>query len=162
MREADLPAVSAIASAVHPGLPEADGVFAERLRLAPGACLALEGDGAVLGYALAHPWWRGRVVALDRMLHALPDEPEVLYLHDLALLPAARGSGAGAEAVRRLAAIARGLPLALVSIGGTEVFWRAQGFAPVADPALDAVLRSYGAQALYMERAIDLSGGGSC
>lgn len=158
MREADLPVVSAIAAQVHPGHPESDPVFAERLRLAPASCLVLERGGEAEGYALAHPWLRARPVPLDTLLGALPGRPEVLYLHDLALLPAARRSGAGGEAVRRLAGSLPGLPLALVAIGGTEGFWRAQGFAPVYDLALEAVLRGYDPGARYMERAPDQRG----
>ena len=155
MREADLPAVSAIAAAVHPGYPESDAVFAERLRLFPAGCLALEAGDAVSGYAVAHPWRAREPVPLDTLLSALPREPGALYLHDLALRPAARGAGAAGEAVRILAGLAGPLPLALVAIGGTEGFWRRQGFVPQADPALEAVLAGYDPGARYMERAPD-------
>jgi hypothetical protein len=44
------------------------------------------------------------------------------------------------------------LPMALVALGGTEEFWRHQGFAVVPDPALEAVLRRYDQEAHYMEK----------
>lgn len=157
MAAGDLGAVSAVAAVVHPAYPESDAVFAERLRLFPAGCLVLEGDGAVLGYAVAHPWVRAAPPALDTLLGALPAGPGAMLLHDLALLPGARGLGAGREAVRRVAGLAGGLPLALVAVGGTEAFWRRQGFRAVADPALEALLRGYDPRARYMERA---SGGG--
>ena len=149
MRSGDLPAVSRIAAVVHPAHPESDTVFAERLALFPAGCLVLEGAGEVIGYAIAHPWWQGRAVALDSLLGALPAAPELIYLHDLALLPAARGFGAGAAAVRRLAELAAGRPLALVALDGTEGFWRAQGFLP----APGALPAGYGPGARPMERA---------
>ena len=152
MREADLPAVSAIAAAVHPGHPESDAVFAERLRLFPPGCLVLEAAGEPAGYAIAHPWWRARAVPLDTLLGRLPGHAEVLYLHDLALRPVARGLGAAGAGVQHLAGLAGPLPMALVAIGGTEGFWRRQGFTPVDEPALEAVLRGYDPGALYMER----------
>lgn len=151
MAEADLPAVSMIAAAVHPGHPESDEVFAERLRLSPEGCLLLEVRGEAAGYALAHPWIR-RPPALNTLLGALPARPEVFLLHDLAILPAARGARAGEGAVARLAALAGSLPLALVAIGGTEGFWRRHGFGTVPDPSLEAVLRRYDPGARYMER----------
>ena len=157
MREADLPAVSAIAAAVHPGYPESDAVFAERLRLAPETCLLLEVAGEAAGYVLAHPWYRGRPPALDTLIGALPAAPEALYLHDIALLPAARGTGAGKEAVRRIAACAGGLPLALVAVGGASGFWEGQGFRRARDGAFDALPPGYGPDALYMERTGQLS-----
>jgi GNAT superfamily N-acetyltransferase len=152
MREADLPAVSTIATAVHPAHPESEAVFAERLSLAASGCLMLEFGGLPAGYVLAHPWHRKRPPALNTLLGTLPRSAEVLYLHDIALLPAARGTGAGGEAIRRLAAMAGRLPMALVALGGTEEFWRHQGFAVVPDPALEAVLRRYDPEAHYMEK----------
>ncbi|MCR0981028.1 GNAT family N-acetyltransferase [Roseomonas populi] len=151
----DLPAVSAIAAAVHPGHPESDAVFAERLGLFPAGCLVLQAGAGAAGYAIAHPWRRRRPPALDTLLGGLPEAPGVLYLHDLAILPEMRGGGAGGAVVQVLSELAGGLPMALVAIGGTGVFWRAQGFAAVPDPALDAVLRRYDPGARYMERAAD-------
>ncbi|MFH5926721.1 GNAT family N-acetyltransferase [Roseomonas xinghualingensis] len=152
MREEDLPAVSAIAAAVHPGYPESDAVFAERLRLAPETCLLLEMAGAAAGYVLAHPWYRGRPPALDSLIGVLPSAPEVLYLHDIALLPAARGTGAGREAVRLVGNRARGLPMALVAVGGASGFWEGQGFRRMRDEGFDALPPGYGPDALYMEK----------
>ena len=148
MRDGDLPAVLAMAAAVHPGHPESPAVFAERLALYPAGCLVLAGGGGALGYAIAHPWSRGQAVPLDVLLRALPAAPDVMYLHDLALLPAARGLGAGRAALRRLASLAGGMPLALVALPGTEEFWRGQGFAPVPGGAPPG----YGPGALPMER----------
>ncbi|WP_458096664.1 GNAT family N-acetyltransferase [Roseomonas sp. WA12] len=149
MREGDLPAVLAIAAVVHPGHPESQAVLTERLALFPAGCLVLEGADGPIGYAIAHPWTRGRAVPLDSLLGTLPATPEAIYLHDVALLPAARGAGAGAEAVRRLAALAQGRPLVLVALGGTEGFWRAQGFVALPEPATG----DYGPGALRMERS---------
>ncbi|WP_338662951.1 GNAT family N-acetyltransferase [Pararoseomonas sp. SCSIO 73927] len=158
MGAGDLPAVGAIAAAVHPGHPESDAVFAERLALHPAGCMMLQAGRAALGYAIAHPWHRRRPPPLNTLLGALPARPEVFYLHDLAILPAARAGGAGGAAVLALAEIAGGLPMALVAIGGTEGFWRRQGFVTVPDPALAAVLRHYDAGAHYMERPVSPSG----
>ena len=152
MQEGDLAAVSGIAGTVHPAYPESDEVFAERLRLFPAGCLLLEGEGRALGYAMAHPWNRGCPPALDILLGALPARPEVLHLHDLAILPAARGRGAGGQALALLAGLAGALPLSIVAIAGTATFWQGQGFRDAGDAALERLLRRYDPAARYMER----------
>ncbi|UFN49649.1 GNAT family N-acetyltransferase [Roseomonas sp. OT10] len=157
MRAEDLPAVESVAAAVHADYPEGAAVFAERLRLFPAGCLVLEREGTVTGYVVSHPWHRSRPPALDTLLCALPGAPGTYYLHDIALLPAARGGGAAREALRRLEALAQRQGLAeisLVAVGGSAPFWRRQGFREVDDPALAAKLRSYGEDACFMQQAL--------
>ncbi|WP_349290972.1 GNAT family N-acetyltransferase [Rhodoplanes serenus] len=162
MTATDLDAVLATAAVVHPDLPESAAVFAERLRLWPAGCFVLDAGGdmtsvpAVIGYVVSHPWRSGAAPALDCLLGRLPDDAATHYLHDLALLPAARGSGAGGRIVTTLAAHARATgfsTLSLVSVGDSAGFWTRQGFAPVDDPALADKLASYGA-ARYMVRRL--------
>lgn len=125
MTASDLPEVSRIAGLVHPDFPEDDAVFAERLALFPAGCLVLPAGG----YLLAHPWTRGCPPALNSRLGALPARPDTLYLHDIALLPAARGRGAGEAALRRVEALARPFgEVSLVAVGGSAGFWGRMGF----------------------------------
>ena len=157
MTATDLPAVLAVAGVVHPAYPEDEAVFAERLRLCPAGCLVLEGAGSPIGYVVAHPWHRAAPPALNSPLGELPSQAGCFYIHDLALLPQARGSGAGGVLVAKLAEIAAraGLPrLALVAIDGSSGFWRRQGFREVHEPALAEKLASYDDAARYMERAL--------
>lgn len=154
MTAADLPAVMAIAAAVHPAYPEEEAVFAERLRLFPQGCLVLGAAEGLLGYVMSHPWERAAPPPLNSLLGHLPARAGCFYIHDLALLPAARGSGAGGRAVAALAnlALALGLPcLALVAVAGSSGFWRRQGFRERHAPALAAKLASYDDAALYLE-----------
>lgn len=157
MQATDLAAVQAIAGVVHVAHPEQPAVFAERLRLAPATCLVCRGEsGPPLGYALAHPW-DGSPPALDTLLGKLPATPRLLYIHDIALLEAARGRGAAAEIVALLAAQARRerlLQLALVAVNGTHVLWRRHGFRDTADATLSGKLATYGGDAVYMQRAL--------
>jgi ribosomal protein S18 acetylase RimI-like enzyme len=158
MTAADLPAVLAIAAVVHPDYPEDEAVFAERLRLFPDGCLVLEGAGGLLGYVVAHPWYRGAPPALNTLLGRLPDMAGAFYIHDLALLPAARGTGAGRLVVDRLVALAhraRQPRLALVAVNDSSGFWQRQGFREMHDPALAAKLASYDDAARYLERELE-------
>lgn len=157
MTTTDLPAVLAVAGVVHPGYPEDEAVFAERLRLFAQGCLVLEGADGPIGYVIAHPWQCAAPPTLNSLLGELPSQAACFYIHDLALLPQARGRGAGGMVVARLSEIAAraGLPLlALVAIAGSSGFWRRQGFREVHEPALAEKLASYDDAARYMERAL--------
>lgn len=158
MAFADLPAVMAVAAEVHPGYPEGEAVFAERLALHPAGCLVLEAGQGLWGYVLSHPWRFGDVPALDSLLGALPESADVYYIHDLALLPAVRGSGAASACVAGLAAHAASAAfrrMALVAVGNSAGFWRRHGFHEAHDEALARKLASYDDAARYMIRDLD-------
>jgi GNAT superfamily N-acetyltransferase len=157
MTTGDLAEVEAIAARVHPGFFERPEIFAERLRLYPEGARLLVRDGAAFGYVLSHPWHAKAMPALDSLLGALPANAASFYLHDLALLPAARGTGAAGRLVAALAGHARtaGFPrMSLVAVNNSRGFWQKQGFAPVAVPELAAKLLSYEADAAFMVREL--------
>jgi GNAT superfamily N-acetyltransferase len=158
MTSADLPAVMAVAAQVHADYPEDRAVFAERLELAPQGCLSF-GDGVGLaGYLVSHPWHAGRPPALNTLLDAIPPDATDWYIHDLALLPRARGSGAGSRIISYLgdlAARAGCARLALVAVNGSVGFWKHHGFRAVHDAALARKLASYDDAARYMVRHLN-------
>jgi N-acetylglutamate synthase-like GNAT family acetyltransferase len=89
------------------------------------------------------------------LLGALPPKPWSFYIHDLALAPDVRGTGAGADLVASLATCARaaGLPtMSLIAVNGSIGFWQRQGFSPIAEPSLTEKLRSYSDDAQFMVR----------
>ncbi len=164
MEQADLDRVMAIAEVVHPDYPEDRAVFAERLALYPDGCAmaeqtGAEGDVTCIGYIVLHPGRLGVPPPLDSPLGTLPDSPDCLYLHDVALLPAARGLGLGAAALERMNALAarQGFRwLALTSTPGARAFWDAQGFLPHDGGAgLAAKLASYGGGMTYMTKPVE-------
>jgi ribosomal protein S18 acetylase RimI-like enzyme len=155
MRQADLPDVQRIAGEVHPAHPEGPDVFAERLRLYPQGCFVLQGASGPAGYLVSHPWRADDAPALDRRIVALPADASTFYLHDLALLPHARGSGAGSGIVREILrhAADKGYPsAALIAVSGSEAFWTAQGFD--AQPDMARKCASYGPGAMFMRRRL--------
>jgi GNAT superfamily N-acetyltransferase len=157
MREADLDRVHAVAEQVHPAFPEDAAVFAERLRLYPKGCLVFEADSGIAGYAISHPWRANDAPALNTWLERLPNPPSTYYIHDLALLPGLRGTGAAALAVALLAARARADNLAtmsLVAVNGSSGFWARHGFHPKRVLMLAEKLRSYDASAMFMVRSV--------
>src|SRR6201994_4413876 len=93
MTPVDLIAVENVGDAVHPDYPEDRDIIGERLRLYPEGCLVLDGEQGVRGYAVAHPWVFGRPPSLNTLLGQLPARADTFYIHDLALMPDARGLG---------------------------------------------------------------------
>ncbi|WP_246741440.1 GNAT family N-acetyltransferase [Bradyrhizobium aeschynomenes] len=155
MTPGDLAAVDAIALRLHPSYPEDREVFAERLRLHPGGCgvLAAQGD-EIAGYVISHPWHLGEPPALNVVLGQLPSPATTYYIHDLALLPEARGTGAAGRIVAQLRLHARelGLPsLSLVAVNRSVPFWEKQGFAIAPG---DGDVSSYGGDARLMIRGV--------
>lgn len=155
MTAADLPAVLAVADAVHTDYPERVEVFADRLALFPAGCRIAGGGDTVIGYGVMHPGILGRPPALDSLLERLPDGADCLYLHDIALLPAARGLGLGEAVLAHAHHVARdhGLPwLALTSTPLARGYWLARGFTPsdAGGEVLAAKLASYGDGMMYM------------
>ena len=153
MVASDLAAVSWISDAVHGRFTEPVAVYAERLALYPAGCRVLEQDNAVAGYLISHPWYREDPPRLGALLGAIPPDADSYYLHDIALLPATRGTGAGRAGLDFVMSHARALGLsdiALMAVGGADRFWTRQGFAYVpreVDP-------SYGDQAYLMLGAV--------
>lgn len=133
MRDSDLESIDSIADRVHPTLPESPAVFRERLHLSPRGCRVLDSGPGLAGYLVSHPW-DGPPPALDTLLGALPTRPSTWYIHDIALLPEARGQGHATAAIAWAESCAResGLAsLSLVAVGESPRFWRAQGFVPL-------------------------------
>jgi GNAT superfamily N-acetyltransferase len=161
MAPQDLGPVQRVAECVHVAHPEDPEVFAERLRLYRHGCHVLDQDGAILGYAIAHPWRFAEPPALNTRLDALPVAATTYYVHDVALLPEGRGRGHAAEAARRLAAHARAEDFAtmtLVAVNRSRSFWEKLGFRGRAVPGLETKLQSYGPDAVLMVRHLTTAG----
>jgi N-acetylglutamate synthase-like GNAT family acetyltransferase len=156
-READLAAIVAIADEVHVAYPEDAAVIAERLRLYPDGCALLELGGEPAAYALTHPWRYAEPPALNAALGTLPDAPTTYYIHDVALLPEARGTGAASAIVEAIVAQAEALAMpnvSLVAVNRSVPFWDRFGFAVTDEPSLAAKLLSYDADARFMVRPL--------
>ncbi len=131
MEKEDIPHVNLLADVVHKAHPEDDAIFAERHRLYPAGCYSLIADKALAGYLIAHPWRLGHSPALNTLLGALPQKPDTLYLHDIALAPQARGLRLATAAVVLLIerAVTAGFSsLSLTAVNNSVGFWQKQGF----------------------------------
>ena len=158
MTAADVDGVIAVAAVGFPDHFEGRDCFENRLALNPGGCFVLaRDDGPPQGYLIAYPWTADAAPALNTRIDAIPDDASVMYLHDLALDPAVRGSGWSRPIVERLAADARaaGWPaLTLVAVNAAAPFWERQGFSVADPPGMADKLAGYGPDARYMVRPL--------
>lgn len=160
MAPTDLSDIDRIARIVHPDFPERIEAFDEKLALSPSThFVAADEDGAVRGYACAYPWLDHDVPKLDTLIGKLPDDIAVLYIHDVALLPTARGLGLIESLIPRLEFLAREADLralTLTAIYGSEVAWFRYGFERVPlDEKLKRQIAHYGS-AVFLRRPVDL------
>ncbi len=156
MEAGDLASVSAVAAEVHPDFPEDDAVFVNRLALYGQGAYVLENGTSIVGYAITHPWKSFDLPALNTVLPALLGY-DTYYIHDIALLDAARGTGAAGKIVSILAAHALETgfrAMSLVAVNGSSSFWQKHGFEMVSRQGFQAKLRTYSEDARFMVRRL--------
>jgi ribosomal protein S18 acetylase RimI-like enzyme len=156
MRPADIDAVVEVARLSFPDHFEDRACFQNRLALYPRGCFVLAyGEAPARGYLIAYPWRADSAPPLNTVIEGLPADPDLIYLHDLALHPQARGGGVTGAVVERLAeqAAEDGWPaIALVAVNDAVGFWSRHGFKERETPGLAEKLASYGSDARYMMR----------
>ena len=140
------------------GYVESADVFARRLASPTNCSLVLQQGGVVCAYLAAYRSVRGKVTPLHGDFDAVA-QPDTLYLHDMALLPACAGQGLARALLQPLWAQARAEGLqhsALVSVQGSQAYWERQGYVPqpLAHTEQRARLASYGEDAVYMARGL--------
>lgn len=155
----DLPALLTVqARCYSPQMNEPETVWRQRLQQAAALCWIAESGGAIHAYLAAYPARLGHVTALDGDFSP-PPLADCLYLHDLAVSPAASGSGLGKALLARALHTARDRGwrhAALVCVQDAAGFWQGQGFAmtTLSNPAARAALASYPGPARYMTRPL--------
>jgi GNAT superfamily N-acetyltransferase len=154
----DLVQVLALQQRCYP-LPyhEPLSAFDNKLQRSPGSAWIALASGQTIAYLVTLPVDEAHFPALHADTWQPPERARWLYLHDLAVDPDHRGSGAGQRLIERALALAqqRGLGgLALVAVQGSEPYWARQGFQPqeATHPALIESLRSFGDGARFMVR----------
>lgn len=153
MAEADLDAVLAVQAACYPrAMREAADLVRARLRASPDTVLVARDADGICAYLFAYPSRLGKVTPLGGDF-TLPDTPDTLYLHDLAVAPRAAGQGVARRLVDAMLARAGRLRhSALVSVQDSRRFWENLGYAAAAGDG--AALATYPAGALYMARRL--------
>lgn len=141
-----------------PHMNESRSVIEHRLAAAPDTAWVAERAGKIVAYLAAYPSSLGKVTSLGGRFN-VPVTADCLYLHDLAVSPEVRRSGAGPMLLRRAWHAAGLIGLthsALVSVQDSKLFWEKYGYRVAEDlvPEQQNNLASYGAPSWYMTRRL--------
>jgi GNAT superfamily N-acetyltransferase len=127
LEQEDLPLVLAVQEDCYPESLLEDGeVFSCRLRLFPEGCLGAFEGGRLVAYVFSHPWCSGAYVPLHEALECLPEAPDCVYIHDLAVMRSWRNRGIAGLLLSRLLDLAHarhGGRVALVAVNRSEPYW---------------------------------------
>ena len=136
---------------------ESREVFAQRLGCAYQCSIGVvqEGDDALQAYLAAYWSNPGKITPLDGPFTPPASGEQVLYLHDMSVLPSLSGKGVARYLLQHAMTQARNKGLrqaALVSVQGSQAYWERQGFCvcPVIDTQQQVHLETYGEGAVYM------------
>jgi len=154
MAPSDLQAVLAIQQACYPpSMNESGETILERLACAPTLAWVAVMGGQPAAYLMTYPSKIGKVTPLGGSFE-IPDEPDCLYFHDLAVRPCASGNGLGAALVRHALASSRWPSAALVCVQDAREFWIQHGFAEAVtrEAQQQAQLATYPGKVRYMVR----------
>jgi predicted N-acetyltransferase YhbS len=131
---ADIPSVLDVQREAYDApLVEDEAVFLERLRVFPTGLFGAISGETLAGYAVCHPWRHGKSVPLNSAVLKIPEDPDCLYIHDVAVRPAFRGVHIGGwlvAAVMEVGIIAGLERFTLTAVQSSERYWERFGFRP--------------------------------
>ena len=162
MLPSDIAAVAAIQDQCYGSeLFEPASLLTQRLAVAPDSCWVVQSATRrqILSYAFSYRAVRGTVSVLASPFAPCADA-DVVYLHDMAVAPQARGLGLAGALLQQIVHFAQQQQLdclALVAVQDAAPYWARHGF--VSETVLSAqamaALDSYtGQQACYMTRLL--------
>ncbi len=142
------------------GISEGRDALASKARVAPETCFVLELGRQVAGYVIALPYPPSQYPHIGESesghgAHRLSGSGN-LHLHDMVVAETLRRRGLGRRMLRHLAQIARELAyqrISLISVGGSDTFWAANGFRRHPEVQVPA---GYGPHAVYMSRPVEV------
>lgn len=159
MRAEDMASVLEIQSCCYDETKlESEQSFLAKLRASPTSCFVALVPDRLAGYLVAVPAEAGSPPPLNSPSFAVPPTADALYLHDLAIHPAARGAGVAAaliEAYFQALEQMKAQFACLTAVNDSTSFWERYGFR-VATPTGSAAghMETYGEEARYMSRQV--------
>ena len=134
MSAADIPeAVRVQAKAFPEDLRETPEVFANRFARYGGYFRMAVQNGQMVGYMICFPWKLGDSPVNNETFPEDLPEPDCFYIHDIALLPEARGAGISRAMLEDAYQTAHTLgfdAVSLVAVGQSGSYWDRNGFMP--------------------------------
>lgn len=160
--EFDLQAITRIQSECYSGkYIESAESFAAKLAAHSDFSFVATDHDVPVGYGVALPWVMGDIPALNGIEYLVPQDSDSLYVHDIAVIPVARGSGVAGLLLETVleAGRSRGYRQAfLVAVQGAVSYWKRYGFEAVAiNEELQFRLAAYGENATYMVKSLRMT-----
>jgi ribosomal protein S18 acetylase RimI-like enzyme len=134
-------------------LSEERAALESRAHVSPATCFVLDFEQQIAGYLLALPYPMLQYPDLTRMEEVIFHSRN-LHLHDLVIAENFRGRGLAKQLLHHLTATAGSKMyerISLIAVAGSETFWSANGYNAHHEVALP---KSYGANAVYMSKAV--------
>lgn len=160
MQWTDIVAVLAVQSECYTSIePESRECVEAKFAASPRTCFVAFSKGETSGYLLSFPWKLGHPPGLDETTCLIPQNPDCLYIHDLAVAPMFRCHGVSQALLSRWREETNRLGFrraCLVAVQNSLKFWHKHGFFGV---ELDEIkhtkmVQAYGGEAEYMESQI--------
>ena len=155
MLMSDMDRVMLIQAACYGGdIPESRCSLSAKLAASPASCFVAVHSDDVVAYLIALPWVSQAPPSLNAPDCELPADPDCVYLHDLSVLPNARGTGIAGLLIEHFFVYCRQSVVtkaSLVAVQNSASFWRGFGFNSVeVDVALTQKLATYGQDAEFL------------
>jgi ribosomal protein S18 acetylase RimI-like enzyme len=118
-------------SAYIPELNEGEAAFFYKLKISPNTCIGAYIDKQICGYLFAQPYKFGEIIPLDKSTHQIPEDPDCMYIHDLAISQDSKKKRIGTmlyQAIEKQSIKAGFRAITLVSVQDSGKFWEQQGF----------------------------------
>jgi len=151
----DLDQVLAIQSESYiAAICESREAFEDKLKIFPSGCKVVGEGDKVHGYLICHPWSYGTIPHVKSVGFSLPNECNVIHIHDVAVAPSWRGGGIAsrlADEAHRVAEAEGFEILSLVAVQGAHSFWSRHGFNRI-ELEDDSALHHYASGAVYMRK----------
>ena len=140
-------------------LIESADSFAAKISARPSFCFIAEQHGVAQAYVVALPWIFGKTLELDSASYVAPANADCIYIHDVAVCPAARSSGVAGlllDTVLDAAGKSNFNQVCLVAVQGAMLYWQRHGFeiAVLGEEAQQKLIR-YGDGARYMVKVLE-------
>ena len=132
---------------------ESEQSYRSKLESNPQTCFIAEHDDTVCSYIIGLAVDEHSFPILNAPSIITPDNPTILYLHDLSVLPRARGKGISEALIQRLLKQSQDFEQTmLIAVQDSLSFWQRYDFSPV-DPTpwgLEEKVLSFGDDAVLM------------
>lgn len=113
---------------------------------------------ALIGYMISFPWKAGDTPVNNQKFPAILQTPDCFFIHDITLMPEARGTGLAAAMIEKACETGRSLgfkTISLVAVSQSGNYWDKNNFLEYVDISVEkrnGIIANYGQGARLMLR----------